>query len=788
MRSLNRKLVRDLWRLRGQVIAVAMVLGSGVAVLVMSMSTFAALSDTTAAYYERYRFADVFAGATRAPDRVARRIAAIPGVQFTQPRIARFATLDIDGFIEPAIGRLTSVPEDRQPRLNQLALQSGRWIEPDRHDEVIVNEPFAEAHVLGPGDRFAAIINGRRRELTVVGTALSPEFIYALGPGALLPDDERFGIIWMGEEALEAAFDLENSFNEISVTLLRDVAPEPVIEQIDVLLERYGGISAIPRADQISNWFIMNELEQIRTMSSILPAIFLSVAAFLCYMVLGRLIATERSEIGLFKAFGYSNLEVGWHYSKFVIAIAIVGSVIGWVLGAYLGRVNTELYANLFRFPLLIYRPSTTAFLLAGAVSLVATLLGALGAVRRAVQLPPAEAMRPPAPAVYRHGGLGATRLGRWLDQPTRIVLRQIGRWPLRAGLTCMGIASAVGLLIMALQWDDSIDYIADNYFFQSQHQTMSVGLAEPQAMTAVLEFEHLPGVLAAEPWRAVPADLSAGTNTHRGGVIGLAHDNQLQPIFDEDSAAAIPVPRAGLALGSHLAQKLEVGVGDIVWVDVLEGRRPSAEIQVTAIFETTIAMPAYMDIDALNRWMKVRPTVEYVDLLVDSAKESELFAALKATPAVSAVMVRQAALDAFYETIGRNILVYILMFTGFAGALAFGVTYNSVRIALSERGRELATLRVLGFTRGEISYILLSEVALLMFFALPLGCLFGHGLSLVIAVTFDTELFRMPFAISASTYGLGVAFAILASTASAFLVRRRIVHLDLIGVLKTRE
>lgn len=774
--------------MRGQVIAVGMVLGSGVAVLVMSMSTFTALSDTTAAYYERYRFADVFASATRAPDRVADRIAAIPGVQFVQPRVARYVTLDIDGFVEPAIGRLTSIPENGQPRLNQLAMRSGRWVEPDQRDEVIVNEPFAEAHALGPGDRFAAVINGRKRELTVVGTALSPEFIYALGPGALLPDDERFGVMWMSEEALEAAFDLENSFNEISVTLLRDVAPEPVIEQIDVLLDRYGGVSAIPRAIQISNWFIMNELEQIRSMSSTLPTIFLSVAAFLCYMVLGRLVATERSEIGLFKAFGYSNLEVGWHYTKFVIAIAILGSVVGWVVGGYFGRVNTELYAETYRFPLLIYRPSTTAFLVAGLVSLVATLLGAMGAVRRAVQLPPAEAMRPPAPPTYRHGGLGATRFGRWLDQPTRIVLRQIGRWPLRAGFTCIGIASAIGLLILALQWEDAIDYIADNFFRQAQHQTMSVGLAEPQAMTAVQELEHLPGVLSAEPWRAVAAELSAGTNSHRGGIIGLARDNRLKPIYDEAAADVVPVPGSGLALGSLLAEKLDVVVGDTVWVDLLEGRRPSGEIQVAAIFETTIAMPAYMDINALNRWMKERPVVQYIDLLVDPAKAPELFAALKGTPEISAVMVREAALDEFYDTIRRNILVYIFMFTGFAGALAFGVTYNSVRIALSERGRELATLRVLGFTRGEITYILLSEVALLILVALPLGCLFGYGLSVAIASAFDTELFRMPIAIGAATYGLGAAFAILASTASALLVRRRIVHLDLIGVLKTRE
>lgn len=788
MRALNRKLGRELWRLRGQVFAVAMVVGSGVAVLVMSMSTYEALSDTAAAYYERYRFAEVFAGATRVPDRVANRIAEIPGVQFVQTRIANFATVDIDGFSEPVIGRLTSIPEDRQPILNQLALRSGRWIEPDRHDEVIVNEPFAEAHSLALGDRFSAIINGHKRTLQLVGTALSPEFTYALGPGSLLPDEARFGIIWMSEEALEAAFDLENAFNDVSVTLLRDVGPESVIEQIDLLLEPYGGVSAIPRKDQISNWFVMNEIDQQRTMSSILPAIFLSVAAFLSYMVLARLIATERSEIGLIKAFGYSNFEIAWYYAKFVISIAAIGSVIGWVLGALSGRYNTQIYADLFRFPLLIYRPSSTAFLIAGTVSLLATSAGALAAIRSASKLPPAESMRPPAPPVYHRGRLSDSRLARWFDQPTRIALRQIARWPVRAALTCIGIAASVGLLVMSLQWNDSIDYIASNYFFESQFQTMSVGLAEPQGMSVIREFEHLPGVLTAEPWRAIAADFSVGTNKHRGGIIGLARDNQLQPIYDEATGSSIAVPNTGLVLGTYLAEKLGVGVGDAVWVDVLEGRRPDGEIPVSALVETTISMPAYMDLDELNRWMKVRPTLQYINLLVDSSAEAQLFSELKSTPTVSAVMIRQAALDSFYETLGANILVYIFIFTGFSCALGFGVAYNSTRIALSERGRELATLRVLGFTRGEISYILLSEVALLVAVALPLGCLFGRTLSLVLARSLDTELFRMPFAIETSSYGFGVIFAILSATASAALVRRRITQLDLIRVLKTRE
>lgn len=788
MRVLDHKLLRDLLRLRGQVLAVAMVVASGVAVLVMSLSTLEALGDTAQAYYERYRFADVFAGAERAPERLTLRLAAIPGVQFVQTRIARFATLDIDGFAEPVIGRLTSIPEHGQPTLNQLALRSGRWVGPNRHDEAIINEPFAEAHELAVGSQFAAVINGRKRRLTVVGTALSPEFIYALGPGALMPDNKRFGVVWMGREALAAAFDLDNAFNDVSFSLRRGASAEPVIERIDTLLKPYGGVSAIPRADQLSNWFVMNEIDQIKTISSILPIIFLSVAAFLSHMVLSRLVAIERSEIGLLKAFGYRNVEVAWHYAKFVIAIALLGSIVGWVLGGLFGRYNTQLYADLFRFPLLIYRPSPIAFLIAGAVSIAATLAGTLSAVRRAVAIPPAEAMRPPAPAVYRRGRLSGTRFERWLDQPTRIALRQIKRWPVRAALTSAGIALSVGLLIMALQWSDSIAYVERTFFYDAQHQSMSVGLAEPQASSVVQAFENLPGVLTVEPWRVTPADLSVGSRTHRGSIVGRAPTNHLQPIHDEATGEDLAVPAQGLALGTYLAAKLGVSVGDEVWVEVLEGRRPSGYIAVANVFESTIAMPAIMDLDALNRWLKVRPMAEYLDLLVDKNLEAALFAELKDTPEVNAIMLRQAAIDAFHETLAEHVLVYIYIFTGFACALGFGVTYNSTRIALSERGRELATLRVLGFTQGEISYVLLGEVALLIFAALPIGCFVGQALIILMARAFDTELFRMPFVIDASTYGMGITFALMATAASAMLVRRRVEHLDLIRVLKTRE
>ena len=788
MRALDRKVLRDLWHLRGQVLTIGMVVAAGIAALIMSLSTLEALDETTAAYYERYRFGDVFAMVKRAPESVTPRIAALPGVRSVQTRVLRFATVDIEGFAEPVMGEIVSVPAGRQPILNQLVLRSGRLPAGASRDEVVLNEPFAEAHGLVVGDRIVAIINGKRRELGIVGTALSPEFVYALGPGALMADDKRFGILWMEREALAAAFDLKGAFNSVSLDLERNANIHQVLQQLDSLLERYGGIGSIAREDQLSNWFVMNEMEQLRTMSMILPTIFLVVSAFLTNMVLGRLVATERGQIGLMKAFGYSRAEVGAHYAKFVVGIVIVGSLIGIAVGTWLGLINTRMYTNLFRFPMLLYRPSTSAMAIAISVSLVAALSGAAGAVSQAAALPPAQAMNPPAPTVFRRMRLWDTRAARWLDQGSRIIVRNILRSPLRSMLTMSGVSASIGLLVLAIQWNDSLDYLAESYFFHAQHQDATIGLAEPQSETVLRDFAHLPGVLAVEPMRIVGADFSAGPMTHRGSITGLKSDAWLQPIFDDATGRVVPVPAGGLVLGTVLADKLGVSTGDTVRFEILEGRRPELELPVVGLIETYIAMPAFMNIDALNRLLKERPSAEYVNLLVDSRDEPAFYRKMKELPLVSAVMLRRAAIDSFYATLVENIMVFITLFSVLACALGFGVAYNSARIALSERGRELATLRVLGFSRGEISYILLGEVGVLIVAALPFGCLLGRGLSVLMAAAFETELFRVPLVVDGGTYGLSILIALTATVLSALLVRHRVDHLDLIEVLKTRE
>lgn len=787
MRALHRKLWRDLWRLRGQVLAIALVMASGVGVLVMSLTTVESLEETAVAYYERYRFGQVFSHVERAPEHLEERLREIPGVQAVQTRVVRTAVLDVEGFAEPVIGQLVSVPERAEPRLNRLALRKGRHPRIGSPDDAVLSEPFARAHGLDLGDHVRAVINGRWRELTVVGIALSPEYVYAIGPGALMPDDQRFGVLWMGQQALQAAFDLDGAFNDVSLALLRGTDPQAVVDRVDALLGRYGGVGAYARADQLSNWFLMNEIQQLRTLSTILPTIFLAVAAFLTHMVLGRLVAVERSEIGLLKAFGYRNRDIALHYTRFVLGIGAVGVLLGWAVGYWLGLYNTHVYAEFYHFPFLLFRPGPRPFAIAAVISLGAALIGAMRAVRMAAAMPPAEAMRPPAPPLFRRTALGRFAFVQRLDQPTRILLRQVMRWPGRSLITATGIAMSVAVLVTSMQWLDAINHMVNVYFLEAQGQSLTVGFAEPRSSEITRYLARLPGVQTTEPMRSVAAKMRNGWREEREALQGLPAHQQLYRVYDAEGRS-LELPPEGVVISTMLAELLQVRVGDSITVEVLEGRRPVFDVPVVATFETYIGSPAYMDIRALGRLMRERPSVTAVHLRVDPMQRQALFRDLKTLPRVSSVTIKEAAVQTFRDTMAETITIFVSFFIVFSCALAFGVTYNAARISLSERSRELATLRVLGFTRAEISYILLGEVALLTFVALPLGCGLGFALASLIVQAFETELYRVPLVILASTYGWAIAIGLAATAVSAFLVRRRVDRLDLIAVLKTRE
>lgn len=787
MAPLDRKLIRDLRHIWLQVLAIALVIGCGVAMYVMSLGTVRSLDETRTAYYERYRFADVFASVKRAPERLAREIAAIPGVARVETRIVAGVTLDVADMDEPARGLLISVPERHAPELNGLHLRMGRGIRPGNLDEAVLNEAFAEAHGLRPGDSLHAVINGRKRRLDVVGLALSPEYIYSLGPGAMMPDDRRFGVMWVGREMLGAAYDLEDSFNAVSLTMMHGASEPAIIAALDRILDPYGGVGAFGRKDQISHWYISNEMVQLESMARVVPAIFLAVAAFLLHIVISRLIATEREQIGLLKAFGYSGLSIGWHYTKFVLAIVGLGILLGFIGGAWLGRGLTEIYTDFFRFPFLYYRLDFGTFVMAALVSILVALGGTLAAVRRAAKLPPAVAMQPAAPPAYHRTLTERLGLTPFFGQVTRMVMRHIMRRPVRSGLTVLGIAMAVAVLVSSMFMLDSIEEIIEVQFNRINRQDVTVSLVEAKPVEIIREFESMIGVLRAEPVRAVSVRIRNGHLHRRTALIGMTTGSDLGRLLDRD-LHEVPMPPKGIVLSAKLAEVLAVARGDRVTVEVMEGRRPIGEISVSTVIEEYIGTSAYMDLNMLNRFMGDPPMVSLVYLQIDSRYEPAFYAALKNAPAVAGVTVEKAAIESFRETLAESLLLMTTFYVLFAGMIAFGVVYNSARISLSERGRELASLRVLGFTRAEVSSILLGEFALLTLAAMGPGFTIGYWLSWSMAEGFETELFRIPLVIERGTYGFSATVVLVAALLTGLIVRRRIDRLDLVAVLKTRE
>jgi putative ABC transport system permease protein len=671
--------------------------------------------------------------------------------------------------------------------LNDLFLRQGRLPSLGRPDEVLVSEAFALARGLEPGAHVGAIINGRRRELEIVGIALSPEYIYSIRPGELIPDDARFGIFWMHGRGLAAAFNMEGGFNNLALTLLPGAVEADVIARVDRLIAAYGGLGAIPRALQTSHWYLDNELRQLQSVGLLLPVIFLLVAAFLLNVVLTRIVSVQREQIAALKALGYTNREIAWHYTKLSLLVGAAGGMLGVVFGAWMGSGMTSIYNGFFRFPTLTYRLPADVVVGGVTVSFVAAVLGALNAVRGAAALPPAEAMRPEPPARFRRSVLERLGLSRYLSAPVRMILRNVGRHPVRAATSIIGIAASVAMLILGTFFLDSIGVLMDVQFFVIQRQDITVTFVLPASSRALHEIRRLPGVIDAEPMRAVPARLRAAQRSRIVSLQGLVANAELNRVVDV-AGGPMRLPPDGLILSLKLAEVLGARVGDNVTVEVLDGRRPIGEVRVAGIVEEYMGTSAYMEIDAVRRLIKEGGTLSGAFLKVDEAQADPLYDRLKQTPMVAGVSLKRSAIESFEKTLAETFYVMIFFNLLFSSVIAFGVVYNAARVSLSERSRELASLRVLGFTRGEISFILLGELTVVIVLAIPLGLFLGYLFAGALVAAFNTELYRFPLVISLRTYAYAASAVLVAATLSGLAVRSRLDHLDLVAVLKTRE
>lgn len=787
MNAIDIKLWRELWNMRIQALAIAMVIVSGVSIFIMSLSTYDSLYQTRETYYKENHFADVFASLKRAPLSVVKQIQAIPGVDKVETRVITYVNLDIKGYNDPVSGHLISVPQASKGLLNQIYLRTGRLIEQDRDNEIILSEEFAKAHKLTEGDKLKATINGRSKTLTIVGTGLSPEYIYQIAPGAMFPDYKSYGVMWMARAPLASAYDMQGAFNNVTLTLTKGTNAQDVIDRLDNILVNYGGIGAYARKDQLSNRFLTEELKQLQNMASMFPVIFFAVAAFLLNVVISRLIALEREQIAVLKAFGYSNFEIGIHYSKLVLMIVSLGIILGIGFGIWMGKGMSNLYMAVYSLPFMDYLLEADVIAWAIIISMAMGILGTLFAVKNASQLPPAEAMRPEQPADYKQTVIERLGLQKHFSQPSRMILRHIERRPLKSALTTLGISMACGIMMVSGFQEGAINEMVEVQYNMSQREDFMVLYSEPTSKRSLYSLESVQGVEHAEGFRNVSAKLIFEHRSYRTSVNGVEPNSQLTRLLDSN-LETINLPQEGVIITDYLSKQLKIQPGDFLTIEVLEGSRPTIQVPVIGTAKQYLGLNVYIQRQTLNRLLKEGNVISGAYLKVDEPDQKLAYSKLKNMPRIAGVVEQKSAIQGFYDTMNDTILFFTFISTLLGASIAFGVVYNSMRIALSERNRELASLRVLGFHRGEVAYILLGEQALLTLFAIPIGFIIGNGLCAYLAMKFDSDLYRIPLIIETDVYAFAALVVLVSSMVSAIMIWRNLAHLDMVAVLKAKE
>ncbi len=786
MKAIDKKLWRELWGMRMQALAIAMVIVSGVGIFIMSLSTLHSLYETRENYYRSNHFAHVFVTLKRAPLSLVKRIEEIPGVDKVETRVVAYVNIDVAGFSDPVSAHLISLPANSSGLLNQIYLRGGRLIEAGRDNEILLSEEFARAHQLQLGDKLRATINGRNKTLVVVGLAMSPEYIYQIAPGAMFPDYQRYGVLWMARKPLATAYDMDGAFNNVALRISKGSNEKEIIDRLDEILKPYGGIGAYARKDQLSNRFLTEELKQQKTIATVFPVIFFSVAAFLLNVVVSRLISLQREQIAVLKAFGYSDFAIGLHYIKLVLVIVVVGIIGGIGAGIWMGKGMSQIYMDFYSLPYMIYVLKPQVIFAAALISIVVAIVGTLYAVRRAAKLPPAQAMRPEPPAIYHVTAVERLGLQRWFSQPTRMILRHIERQPIKSLLTTLGISLACSIMMIGGFQKGAINHMVYVQFGLSQRADLIVNYTEPASQRSLYSLRSLQGVEQAEGFRSVPVRLRFEHRFYRTFVEGIEPGGNLMRLLDT-RLQVVDLPQGGVVLTDYLAELLHIQAGDMLTIEVLEGNRPTVQVPVIATAKQYLGVNAYMQRDALNRLLKEGDVISGAYLRVDE-QQGDLYAELKNMPRIAGVVEQESAIQAFYDTLAEMVLFFTFITTLLGISISFGVVYNSMRIALSERNRELASLRVLGFERSEVAYILLGEQALLTLIAIPFGLLIGYGLCAYLAFQFDSDLYRIPLVLGLNVYAFAAMVVIVSAVISGVMIWRNLAQLDMVAVLKTKE
>lgn len=792
MKILLRKLFRTIWKTKGQFFAMVAVVALGITMYIAMTTALYNLTRSQETFYRGNNFADYFFHVVRAPQEITRQIEAINGVVKATGRIQKDVPILKDNG-ERAIARLTSYPLPMDKEVNRLQVQEGRLFTANPTSgeiEVLLDPQYTQANEVSKGQHVVIVAEGKKVFLSVTGTATSPEFIYAMKDAAsIIPEPKVFGIVMIPLNQAQQVLNMSGQINQVVVKLAPGADEEEIASRIKTLLEPYGNLADYPRKQQLSHAMLQAELDGLAASSRFLPVMFLGVAAAIQIVLLRRMIKTQRLQIGIMKALGFSNWGVMLHYTSYALSITMLGAVLGTFFGLMMASLLSHTYTLYFNLPEAIGGVNLEAVFFSFLLSALVGSLSGLSASRQVLKIRPAEAMRSEPP---RSGGKTALEKWGWLwhrlGATWKMTLRTLSRNKVRFAVVLAGMVAAIGMLLIAFFGNDSIDYMLERHFYQEIHYDCLLRFAGPVNENELLNITRLEGVNRAEPLMELPVKLHFQGRSDDDLLLGLQPRTTLKAIYDANDRL-VAVPEEGLVINQLRAKKLGLEVGDIVEVETLLGLGPThtAELKVVGINKQLVGSESYCSLQQANRLLGEGQVITAAMLKVDPGLQDSLHNALNEMSGITSVLNRQKELDNFQAMMGS-----MIYFTGimsiFALVLGFAIVYNAAVLSFSERSREMATLRVLGFTAAEISGLLFKETMLQSALGILVGLPVGRLMIESYVNSVSTDLYSMPVVIYPSTYlyaGLGGIIFIMVGH---FFAVRGVKTLDLVEVLKSRE
>ncbi len=792
MSVLDRKLRRDLWHNKAMLLAVVLIVAVGVGCLSGFLATSKNLQSARSSYYQETFLADFWIDLKKAPTTVLPDLLDIPGVASLRARLVTSVMLDLDGVDRPISGQLLSMPPSQQDVINNVILMSGSYFTPGRRNEVLVNHDFATARNIAPGDTLRMVIHGQRKELHVVGTAISSEFVYLMPPGSIVPEPADYGVFYVKQQLAEDAMGFEGACNSLVGFLTPQARqnPQAVLDQLGTALKPYGVFATTPLAQQASNLALSSELSGLSTMATMMPLIFLSVAALVLNVLMTRLAEQQRSIVGTLKALGYGNAVIRAHFLKVGCIVGLCGGLAGCVLGYFMAAGLTVTYKSFFTFPRLdnLFYPGL--MLLSVTIALVFGLLGTLRGVAHVTRLNPAEAMHEQPPT--QGGSVFLERLPwfwRNLGFRWQLSLRNLFRNRVRTLVGVFAAAMGTALLVCTFGMVDSLQYMANFQFDKILLSDFQLTFRQELDQGAVYEMAATPGVVKVEPLLEVACDFLNGHRSKKGRIMGLVRGAQMTVPRDA-KGNAVAVPSAGLLMSRRMAAILDVRPGDSLTITPTKGLQQPRTVRVAQIIDSMFGLSVYADYHYLNTLIHESAAVSALQLRTQMTPKQlrGFLKQCKQYPQLAGIgnrdLQRGLIQKSFVDKLGG--MAYPLIF--FGAIIFFGSILNASLIGILERKREIATYRVLGYTALEVGNLLLRENILINGAGILLGLPLGWWMLDGMAQQYQNDMYSMPCVIDPQSWIVSVVLAIVFVLLCQCIIQRSISRLNWNEALSMKE